>query len=215
MKSLLAAVLTASLAAALLSPAFAMAAEEGAAKGGPAKPDLAKGGALSAQTCGACHTNDGSRGVPTYPILQGQHAEYLVKQLAEFKAGKRDNPIMKGMAAPLSEDDMRNVAAFYESKVPKPGAAKHKDTVELGQKIWRGGLADRMVPACAGCHGPTGMGVPAQYPRLSGQHSDYVEAQLVAFRAGKRANSPQMAAIAAKMSDAEIKAVADYATGLH
>jgi cytochrome c553 len=182
----------------------------------PAKPDLAKGGATSSQAsvCAACHTADGSRGSPANPILQGQHAEYLAKQLHEFKEGKRKNPIMQGMAATLSDEDIRNVAAFYASKTAKPGFAKSKDTVTLGEKIYRGGIADRQIPACAACHSPTGAGIPAQYPRIGGQHGDYTEAQLNAFRAGARANSPQMSAIAAKMNDREIKAVADYIAGL-
>ncbi|MGM9515055.1 c-type cytochrome [Roseateles sp. DB2] len=179
----------------------------------PAKPDLAKGQA-TAQVCAACHTADGSRGSPANPILQGQHADYLVKQLTEFKAGKRDNPVMKGMASTLSEEDMKNVAAFYASKQAKPGFSKDKTLVTLGEKIYRGGIADRQIPACAGCHSPNGAGIPAQYPRLSGQHSDYTELQLNGFRAGTRGNSPQMAAIAAKMNDREIKAVADYIAGL-
>ena len=181
---------------------------------GPAKPDLAKGATISSQVCGACHTSDGSRGIATNPILMGQHADYLVKQLTEFKSGKRDNPIMKPMAATLSDDDMRNVAAFYASKAAKPGAAKNPASVELGRKIWRGGIAEKSVPACAGCHGPAGAGLPAQYPRLAGQHQEYVQPELVLFRSGKRANSPQMTAIAARMSDAEIAAVSDYIEGL-
>lgn len=180
-----------------------------------AKPDLTKGQATSTNVCAACHTNDGSRGSPANPIIQGQHPEYLVKQLTEFKSGKRANPIMQGMAAALSEADMKNVAAFYASKQPKPGFAKDKTLVELGEKIYRGGIADRMIPACAGCHGPSGAGIPVQYPRLSGQHSDYTAAQLTAFRSGARANSPQMMGVAAKMNDKEIKAVADYIAGLH
>lgn len=182
--------------------------------GAPAKPDLAKGGAISSQVCAACHTSDGSRGSPANPILQGQHAEYLAKQLTEFKSGKRKNPVMSGMAAPLSDDDVRNVAAFYASKAAKPGFAKNKDTVALGEKIYRGGIAERNVPACAACHGPTGAGIPAQYPRIGGQHGDYVEAQMTAFRGGARANGPMMVAIAAKMNDKEIKAVSDYVAGL-
>jgi len=201
----------ASLLSSLLLATAAHANEPAAA---PAKPDLAKGGAVSAQVCAACHTADGSRGSPANPILQGQHAEYLVKQLTEFKDGKRKNAIMNGMAAPLSEEDIRNVAAFYASKTAKPGFAKNKDTVPLGEKIWRGGIAERNVPACAGCHGPTGSGLPAQYPRLAGQHGDYVEAQMTAFRSGARANGPMMVTIAAKMNDKEIKAVSDYVAGL-
>ena len=179
-----------------------------------AKPDPAKGQAISTQVCGACHTADGSRGVPANPIIAGQHPEYLVKQLTEFKAGKRDNPIMKGFASTLSEDDMRNVAAFYAGAQAKPGFAKSKDLVKLGEKIYRGGIAERGIAACAGCHSPTGAGVPSQYPRLAGQHADYVEAQLTAFRDGLRRNSPQMSGVAANMSAREIKAVSDYIAGL-
>ncbi|MFZ4650986.1 MAG: c-type cytochrome [Rubrivivax sp.] len=197
------------LAAALIAGP-ALAAEQKAAF----KPDLAKGQAISTQVCGACHTADGSRGSPANPILQGQHPEYLVKQLQEFKSGKRKNAIMAGFAATLSEDDMRHVAAFYASKVAKPGDAKNKDTLRLGERIWRGGLADKAVPACAGCHGPTGAGIPSQYPRLGGQHADYTESQLNGFRAGTRANNAQMMTISAKLNDLEIKAVADYIAGL-
>jgi cytochrome c553 len=179
-----------------------------------AKPDPAKGQTISTNVCGACHSADGSRGAPANPILQGQHPEYIVKQLAEFKAGKRTNPIMQGFAATLSEQDMKDVAAFYASKQAKPGFAKSKDTVALGEKIYRGGIADRNIPACAGCHSPTGAGIPSQYPRLRHQHADYTEAQLLAFRAGTRKNSPQMSGVVAKMNDKEIKAVADYIAGL-
>lgn len=180
-----------------------------------AKPDLAKGQATSTNVCGACHTADGSRGVSANPILAGQHAQYLVKQLTEFKAGKRSNPIMNGMASTLSDADMVNVAAFYASKSAKSGFAKDKDLVALGEKIYRGGIADRSIPACAGCHSPNGAGIPAQYPRLSGQHAEYTETQLNAFRAGTRNNSAQMTGIAAKLNDREIKAVAEYVAGLH
>jgi cytochrome c553 len=192
---------------------FAHASFAATATAPAAKPDLAKGQAI-AQVCAACHTADGSRGSPANPILAGQHPEYLVKQLQEFKSGKRNNAIMKGFASTLSEDDMRNVAAFYASKSAKPGFAKDKALVALGEKIYRGGIADKAVPACAACHGPSGSGLPAQYPRLGGQHSDYTEAQMVAFRVGVRANSAQMTTIAAKLSDREIKAVSDYIAGL-
>lgn len=199
----------------LLLAATAMAGAAQAAE--PVKPgfkaDPARGQAVAA-TCQACHTADGSRGLPANPIIQGQHAEYVEKQLAEFKNGKRSSPVMKAMAAPLSDDDIKQVAAFYASKSAKPGFAKDKDTVLLGEKIWRGGIADRLVPACAGCHGPNGAGIPAQFPRLSGQHAEYSEAQLVAFRAGQRTNNPAMTAIAAKLNDREIKALADYMAGL-
>jgi cytochrome c553 len=197
------------LFAASTTVAFAEAAQPAA------KPDLAKGQATSTNVCGACHTSDGSRGSPANPIIQGQHPEYLVKQLTEFKSGKRTNAVMSGMAATLSEDDMKNVAAFYAGKQAKPGFAKNKDLVALGEKIYRGGIADRSIPACAGCHSPSGAGIPSQYPRLGGQHADYTEAQLVAFRGGVRNNSVPMTGVAAKMNDREIKAVSDYIAGLH
>jgi cytochrome c553 len=195
------------LTAAACAPAFA------AAPAPAFKADPAKGQALSA-TCQACHSADGTRGLPANPILQGQHPEYLVKQLTEFKSGKRNNAIMKGMAAALSEEDMKHIAAFYASKQAKPGFAKNKDTVALGEKIYRGGIADRQVPACAGCHSPNGAGIPAQYPRMAGQHAEYTEAQLNAFRSGLRANSAQMTVIAGKLNDREIKALSDYIAGL-
>ncbi|MBP8270564.1 cytochrome c4 [Sphaerotilus montanus] len=205
--------LLALLAAAAMATPLAVQANE--AQPAAAKVDPAKGQALSTQVCAACHTADGSRGSPAYPILQGQHPEYLAKQLAEFKAGKRENAIMKGFASALSDEDMKNVAAFYSSKQAKPGAAKNKDLVVLGEKIYRGGIADRKVPACAGCHSPSGAGMPAQYPRLSGQHADYTAVQLTAFRDGIRKNNAVMTGVAAKMNDREIKAVSDYIAGLH
>jgi cytochrome c553 len=197
------------LFAALIAPAFAADAPKAAPK-----PDLAKGQATATGVCGACHTFDGSRGAPANPIIAGQHAEYLVKQLQEFKAGKRANPIMLGFASALSEDDMRNVAAFYASKTPKPGFAKDKALVTLGERIYRGGIAERSVPACAGCHSPTGAGIPSQYPRLAGQHADYTEAQMLAFRDGVRQNNAVMTGVAARLNNREIKAVSDYIAGL-
>lgn len=185
-----------------------------AAESKPAfKPDAAKGQQLAA-ACGACHTADGTRGLPANPILQGQHPEYLVKQLAEFKGGKRKNPIMTGMAAPLAEEDMKHIAAYYASKKAPTGFAKSKGTVALGEQIYRGGIAAKQVPACAGCHSPNGAGIPAQYPRLGGQHGEYTEAQLLAFRSGARGNSAQMTTIVNKMNEREIAAVADYIAGL-
>ncbi len=199
-----------SLLLAALIAAPALAAETAATP----KPDAKKGEAIASGVCAACHTHDGSRGSPANPILQGQHPEYLVKQLVEFKSGVRKNAVMAGFAATLSEEDMRNVAAFYAGKRAKDGFAKDKTLVALGEKIYRGGIVEKKVPACSGCHAPNGAGIPAQYPRLGGQHGDYTEAQLNAFRSGARANSAQMTAIAAKMSDREIKAVSDYIAGL-
>lgn len=193
---------------------FGQAALAATAAAPAPKPDQAKGQAIATQVCVACHSADGSRGSPANPIIAGQHPEYLVKQLQEFKAGKRNNPIMRGFASTLSDDDMKNVAAFYASKSAKSGFAKDKTLVALGEKIYRGGITEKAVPACAACHGPNGSGLPAQYPRMGGQHGDYTEAQMVAFRSGARANSAQMVTIAAKLSDREIKAVADYIAGL-
>ena len=169
--------------------------------------------------CAACHAADGNSPGGAYPKLAGQHAEYLYKQLVDFKAqpGKtpaRNNPIMAGMVAALNEQDMRNVSAYFASQTEKPGVARNKDTVPLGEKIYRGGIAEKGVPACASCHGPTGAGMPSQYPRLSGQWAEYTEAQLIAFRNETRGNNAPMHTIGGRLSDKEIKAVSDYVAGL-
>ncbi|MDD2924706.1 c-type cytochrome [Rhodoferax sp.] len=200
------------IAASLAATAFSSFAQQ--APAAAAKPDLAKGEASFATVCAACHAPDGNSLIPVNPKLAQQHPEYLVKQLQEFKAGKRVNAVMNGMAAPLSDADMKNIAYWLGSKKATPGAAKEKELVLLGERIYRGGIADRQIPACAGCHSPNGAGIPAQYPRLSGQHADYAVAQLNAFRDGSRANSVQMTQVAAKLNDREIKAVADYIAGL-
>lgn len=200
---------TALLAASAFS---AFAAEEKPAVA--AKPDLVKGEASFA-TCVACHGADGNSGTPAYPKLAQQHPDYLVKQLREFKSGQRANAVMSGMVAALSDDDMKNIAAWVSKNKAKPGFAKEKDLVTLGERIYRGGIADRQIAACAGCHSPNGAGIPAQYPRLAGQQSEYTAAQLTAFRDGVRKNSIQMTGVAAKLNDREIKAVADYIAGLH
>lgn len=203
------------MAAALAVPAAsALAAGETPAPQKAAKPDLVKGEASYAAVCAACHAADGNSTIAANPKLAQQHPEYLVKQLQEFKAGKRADPIMQGMAAILSEDDMRNVSWWLASKQAKEGFAKDKDLVAMGERIYRGGIQDRNIAACAGCHSPNGSGIPAQYPRLSGQHADYTVKQLVDFRDGKRGNSVQMRDVAAKLNDREIKAVADYIAGL-
>ena len=209
------------IAAAVVAPALSYASEPAA----PApKVDLVKGEATFTAVCAACHGVDGNSASPAFPKLAQQHPDYLVKQLQEFKSGKRANAIMAGMAAGLSDDDMKNVAAWVGSKTSAPNFAKEKDLVVLGERIYRGGIADRQIPACAGCHNPTGAGIPAQYPRLAGQHADYTMAQLNAFReygnrgVGQpsvgRGNSIQMSGVAAKLNDREIKAVADYVAGL-
>jgi cytochrome c553 len=199
------------MVAALAAPAFSFAASEApAAK----KPDLANGSAKFAAVCVACHGADGNSGTPVNPKLAQQHPEYVVKQLQEFKSGKRSNAVMSGFAATLSDADMKDIAYWLASQKNKPGFAKDKELVSLGERIYRGGIADRQIAACAGCHSPNGAGIPAQYPRLSGQHADYTVAQLLAFRDGGRKNSAQMSQVAAKMNEREIKAVADYIAGL-
>jgi len=184
---------------------------------GPAKVDPANGQKIAAQVCAACHGADGNSAAPANPHLAGQHPEYLAKQLRDFKGNKeRKNPVMMGMSAPLSPQDMLDVSAWYAEQKPKPGAARDKDLVALGQKLYRGGNAATGVPACAGCHGPSGAGMPAQYPRLAGQFADYTAAQLKAFRGEERANdaNAMMRGITARMSDREIRAVAEYLAGL-
>jgi cytochrome c553 len=205
------------MAAALALPAFSYAAEVAHATepAKPAKADPAKGEAKFATVCVACHAADGNSVIPVNPKLAQQHPEYLLKQLQEFKSGKRSSPVMNGFASTLSDDDMKNIAAWLSAQKAKPGSAKDKDLVVLGESIYRGGIAERQIAACAGCHSPTGAGIPSQYPRLSGQHADYAAAQLTSFRDGIRKNSPQMSQVAAKLNDREIKAVADYIAGLH
>lgn len=201
------------IAATTAATAFVCFAEGAAAPA--AKPDLAKGEASFAAVCAACHAPDGNSVIPVNPKLAQQHPEYIVKQLTEFKSGKRANAIMAGMAAPLSDADMKNIAYWVGSKKATPGAAANKELILLGERIYRGGILDRKVPACSGCHSPNGAGIPAQYPRLSGQHAEYAVAQLTAFREGVRANSVQMTEIAGKLNDREIKAVSEYIAGLH
>lgn len=197
-------------------PADAAAAPHAAAPAAPQAPklDLVKGEASYTAMCASCHGADGNSSVPIQPKLAHQHPEYLVKQLQEFKSGKRKNAVMQGFASALSDEDMRNVSFWVASKAIKPGFAKDKELVSLGERIYRGGIADRQVPACAACHSPNGAGIPIQFPRLGGQHADYTAAQLIAFRDGGRKNSVPMTGVAAKMNDREIKAVADYIAGL-
>lgn len=188
---------------------------------GAAKADLARGEQIAKQVCAACHAADGNSVAPANPKLAGQFAQYLVKQLGNFKPqggakAARESAVMAGMVAGLSEPDMRAAAAYFAAQALRPAAASDKDLAALGQKLWRGGIAERGVAACAGCHGPDGAGIPDRFPRLSGQFPQYIEAQLTLFRSAARANDPNgmMRGVAARMSDREIKAVAEYAAGL-
>jgi cytochrome c553 len=188
-----------------------------------AKPDLAKAQQIVAQVCAACHGADGNSVSPANPNLAGQQAEYISLQLAHFKDGTRANPVMAGMAAGLTPEDMKSLGAFFAQQKPKGLAAKDPALVAAGQKIYRGGNAATGVPACAACHTPTGLGIPVRYPRLSGQYSDYTLAQLQAFKSSQRGMDKQgrdvngrvMQQIAARMSEPEMRAVADYVAGLH
>jgi len=204
--------------------ASAPAAAAPAAPSQPAKPDPAAGEKRYAATCAACHGEAGNSGAPANPRLAQQHPDYIVKQLQDFKSGKRPSSVMQAFAAQLSDQDMKNIAAFLGASKAKPGFARDKEMVTMGERIYRGGLPDRQIAACASCHSPNGAGIPAQYPRLSGQHAEYTVAQLAKFRtAGNdknakgdatRPNSVQMTQVAARMTDQEIRAVADYIAGL-
>jgi cytochrome c553 len=162
----------------------------------------------------SCHGAGGNSTIVQNPKLSDQHDAYIYKQLANFKTPERNNPIMTPIAKAMTDEEMHNVAAWLDKQASKPGAAKNKNTIDLGKKIYRGGIAEKNVPACASCHGPNGAGIPAQFARLAGQHQDYTSAQLTAFRAGTRKNSQQMTTIASRLSDEEIAAVSDYIAGL-
>lgn len=194
----------------------------GAAEQKAAKADPAKGEAIytngdasrNIAACASCHGAAGNSTIVQNPKLAAQHEAYLYKQLMDFRTPQRNNPIMTPISKALTEDDMRNLAAYLNNQNQKPGAARNKETVELGKKIYRAGIAEKNVPACAGCHSPNGAGIPAQFARLAGQHQDYTAAQLINFRSGARNNSAQMTTISKRLSDDEIKAVSDYIAGL-
>jgi len=202
------------LAGALLPLAAHAATLEKAAVGDPAK-----GRQMAAEMCAPCHNADGNSVISANPKLAGQHAEYIVKQLTDLAKPPgdptgRQNPVMSGFAGMLTPEDRLNVAAWFSSQSTAPGMARATDDIELGQKLYRTGIAAKAVPACAGCHGPAGAGIPIVYPRIGSQQGDYVEAQLRAFREGSRKNSQTMYEIAFRLSDPEIKALADYISGL-
>jgi cytochrome c553 len=203
----------AAVAVALVAPA---ALAQGVVKG-----DLAKAQPIVTQVCVACHAVDGNSAIPANPNLAGQHPEYTYKQLRNFKSqggkpAERNNGVMAGMVANLSDDDMKNLAVYFAAQKPKSQAARDAALAKQGESIYRGGIQAKGVAACASCHAPNGTGMPAQFPRVAGQHAEYTAAQLTAFRAGQRANDPaqMMRMIAAKMSDQEIKAVSEYIAGL-
>ncbi len=208
------------LVAALAFSPFTYAVEK--AKAVAAKADSAKGDVLytngdparNIKACIFCHGAAGASTITPYPKLGGQHAAYIHKQLINFRGPDRNNPIMSPIAKLLTDDEMQNIAAYLDAQAPKSGAAKDADTQKLGKKIYRAGIAEKSVPACAGCHGPNGAGIPNQFPRIGGQHQDYTAAELINFRTDVRKNAPMMTTISKPMSDDEIKAVADYIAGL-
>jgi cytochrome c553 len=185
------------------------------------KGDPAKGQVLGSTVCAGCHGPEGNSVMPANPKLAGQHADYLFKQLKNFKAAdgkpaERVNPIMNGMVMAYNDEQLRDFAAYFAAQTPKGETAKNRKTIEAGQKLYRAGNMEKGLPACAACHGPAGAGMPAQYPRIAGQFPEYTEAQLKAFRDDVRGNdaNKMMRMVAIKMTDVEIKAVADYIAGL-
>ena len=221
--------------ASLLGLGFSVASASFAAET-PAipKPDAARGGQLYEQgdaargiiSCASCHGAAGNSVAPANPSVSAQPHEYLYKQLRDFKVQEgaelpaRTGPggtptIMTANVANMTTQDMQDVALYLSmQKVANPATAGHEDLRERGMEIWRGGLPDRAVPACAACHGAKGEGIPGQYPRLAGQFPGYIEAQLKLFRSNDRKNSVPMHQITDRMSDADIRAVSDYAAGL-
>jgi len=203
--------------AVLLAASFSVFAAEQA----KTKVDLTKAKEIAEGMCVACHGADGNSPAPANPILAGQIPEYLYKQLSNFKAvdGKpavRNNAIMGGMVAALSDEDMKSLSVYFSQQKMKPSAAKEEKLLAEGKTLWRGGDFEKGIPACAGCHGPAGAGLPAQYPRLAGQYAEYTANQLKIFRSHERANDSEkvMRTIAGKLSDRQISAVAEYAAGL-
>ncbi|MGQ5522183.1 c-type cytochrome [Chitinimonas sp. PSY-7] len=179
-----------------------------------AKADPAKGKAIVEQVCAACHGMDGNSAASANPSLAGQHPEYLYAQLTAFKKGERKDPIMMGQVAALSDADMKNLAAYFGEQKPKERAGTNKVLIEAGKKIYRGGNRETGVPACMACHGPNGSGMPVQFPRLGSQHAAYIEKSLKDYKVGTGRVNLIMKPIAGKLSDADMKAVAEYIAGL-
>lgn len=204
-----------------LTASLVVASSLAMAQSSPSKPDLARAQTINSQRCSACHGSDGNSVIATNPVIAGQGYEYLVKQLRNYKASKdkeggRPNPIMTAQVADLSDEDLQALATLFAGQKAKGGVARNKEFVALGRSIYRAGISDRGVAACAGCHAPNGAGIPAVFPRLAGQHAEYTEAQMKQWRTGERANdsNAMMRSIAGRMNDREIQAVSDYVAGL-
>lgn len=181
----------------------------------------AKAGELKAAACAACHSVDGNSNNPIYPKIAGQHGQYIARQLALYKSGERQDPVMMGFAATLSEQDMRDIGAYFQAQKPKPDVVDPELAV-VGQALYRGGDAKRGIPACTACHGPSGHGMPGPaYPALAGQHSEYTDLQLKRFRDGtvygstENINAAIMSGVSKNLTDADIAAVAAYIKGLY
>jgi cytochrome c553 len=205
------------------SLASSAAGADGKVQGPAPKPDLAQAQQIVKEVCAACHGADGNSVNPANPSIAGQHAEYITLQLMHFQSGIRANAVMQAMAAKLRPDEMRALGIFFAQQKAKPSAAKDRELVAAGQKIFRGGNASSGLPACAACHSPDGAGIPNRYPRVGGQYADYTLAQLKAFKAGERGadkdgkdvNGKVMAQVASRMSEREMQAVAEFTSGLH
>ena len=177
----------------------------------------AEAGASKAAVCAACHGPQGNSVNPQWPSLAGQHATYVYDQLKAFKSGDRQNAVMMGQVTSLSDQDMRDLAAYYAEQEAKPRTGA-EEAVDIAQPLWRAGDGERGMPACSGCHGPAGVGnAGAGYPRLAGQQPEYTAMQLRAYRDGNRGKGvtgQRMQHVAQNLSDEEIEALASYAAGL-
>ena len=179
-----------------------------------------KGKIVAGQICSACHASDGNSKIPTNPILAGQHSAYLKKQLHNFqvkegsKKAMRENAVMLGFASTLNDGDIADLAAYYSNQKIIPSYASDKDLALSGELLYKGGDSKNGIPACSSCHGPKGVGIPDQYPRLAGQYAEYTKSTLLAFKKGIRANSKQMMTISHRMSEKQIDAISEYLAGL-
>ena len=182
--------------------------------------DAKKGAALAQGLCAACHASDGNSVIPANPILAGQHYSYLKNQLNYFQVkqgedkAKRENAVMLGIASGLSSDDIDNLSAYYSQQKIKPSYASNLELAKAGEVVYKGGDASRGLPSCSSCHGPRGLGVPGQYPRISGQHATYTASTLKSYKNGSRANNKQMMVISSRLTEAQINALAEYLAGL-
>jgi cytochrome c553 len=194
--------------------ALVYASTAAAAEGVPApKADLERGKQIATTVCAACHGADGKSVANANPHLAGQNAAYIAAQLAAFKSGARPSPIMQGMAAGLTPEDMLNVGAYFELQKPATAMARDKALAMRGQQVWRAGVKSTGVAPCSGCHGAAGHGIPAQYPRLAGQYPELSLGWLKAYASGSRPH-PVMGLIASRLSENDMKAVSEYIAGL-